>query len=84
MHLTIDENIKSAIDLWISHGLEPGSCTRLLLEGDHEEAFKHAHPLIKPFWNDHVAYIETLPLECRGENMSDWKEKFKCPHSSAD
>ena len=75
--LRVDEHIVQAIDLWISHGIDPGSCTYLLLRGDYTEAFKHAHPLIKPFWDDHIAYVEALPDKCRGENMIAWKEKFK-------
>lgn len=77
MNLRIDKNIKEAIDLWISHGINPGSCTTLLLEGDYDEAYKHAHPLIKPHWEDHISYIQSLPMECRGKNMKSWKEKFK-------
>ena len=83
MNLRIDTNIKEAIDVWISHGLEPGSCTRLMLEGDFDEAYKHAHPLIKPHWEDHIQYVLSLPKECRGENMQIWREKFKRPHNSA-
>jgi len=65
MNLRVDENITQAIDLWISHGIDPGSCTRLLLLGEYDEALKHAHPLIKPHWDDHIAYIKSLPKECR-------------------
>jgi len=75
--LRVDENIKSAIDNWINHGLEPGSCTTLLLKGDYEEALKHAHPLIKPHWEDHIEYVESLPIKCRGPYMEEWQEKFK-------
>lgn len=73
LNLRVDENIKQAIDMWIEHGMSPGSCTTLLLKGDYEEAFKHAHPLIKPHWDDHIKYVESLPSDCRGENMSEWK-----------
>lgn len=72
MH-NVDINIIEAVDAWIKYGLNPGSCTRLLLEGKYEEAFKHAHPLIKPYWKDHIAYIETTPKECRGVHMKTWK-----------
>lgn len=76
MAYRVDESITSAIDLWIHHGIEPGSCTMLLLEGKYEEAFLHAHPLIKPHWQDHIDYVEKhVPKECRGENMEAWKEK---------
>jgi len=74
MVLRVDENIKQAIDVWIEHGIYPGSCTSLLLEGKYDKAFLHAHPLIKPYWDDHITYIKTLPEACRGENMKAWKE----------
>jgi len=77
MNYQIDINIKEAIDVWIEYGIDPGSCTRLLLKGEYNEAFKHAHPLIKPHWDDHIAYIETLPKECRGQNMETWKKLKK-------
>ena len=76
MPLLIDENIKDAIDVWIKFGIYPGSCTTLLLKGEYDEALKHAHPLIKPHWKDHISYIEKIPIECRGENMESWKKKF--------
>jgi hypothetical protein len=69
------DNIKKAIDLWISHGIKPGSCTELLLRGDYDRAFLHANPLLKPHWEDHIKYIETLPDECRGENVDTWTGK---------
>ena len=84
--LRIDGNITEAIDAWISHGLPPGSCTWLLLAGDYDEAKKYAHPLILPFWDDHVEYVKRcVPDECKGMNMASWKgrvdkgEPFTCP-----
>lgn len=74
MHYRVDQNIIEAIDLWISHGLEPGSCTTLLLKGEYDEAFLHAHPLIKPHWKDHITYVESLPDKYRGKNFESWKE----------
>ncbi len=65
--------MREAFDLWISHGFEPGSCGMLLLAGRYEEAKYHAHPLLKPHFDDHIAYVKTLPEECRGENMDAWK-----------
>ena len=73
--MRVDENIVQAINSWVKYGLDPGSCTRLLLEGKYNEAYLHAHPLIKPYWSDHVAYVKSLPLECRGKNMQIWKKK---------
>jgi hypothetical protein len=70
--MNVDENIVAAIEVWITHGLKPGSCTELLLRGNYDEAFKHAHPLIKPYWADHIAYVESMPEACRGENFDDW------------
>ena len=75
--LKVDENIISAIKVWINHGIKPGSCTELLLRGEYDEAFKHAHPLIKPFWEDHIKYVEMLPEECRGEHFDTWPGMFK-------
>jgi len=71
--MNVDENIICAIDTWLTHGIKPGSCTELLLRGEYDEAYKHAHPLIKPYWNDHIEYIESLPAECRGKNFDSWK-----------
>lgn len=76
MNLRVDISIKEAIDVWISHGLDPGSCTRLLLKGDYEEAKKHAHPLILPHWDDHIAYVESIHIKYRHNNMKAWKESF--------
>ena len=73
--MNVDESITSAIDMWIEHGIKPGSCTELLLRGEYDEAFQHAHPLIKPHWQDHIDYVETLPDECRGDNFDSWKGK---------
>lgn len=70
--LMVDDNIVQAVNMWIQHGIYPGSCTSLLLAGEYDEAFLHAHPLIKPFWQDHIDYIETLPEECRKGNMTAW------------
>lgn len=72
--LKLDENIIQAVNLWIKMGLEPGLCTELLLRGKYDEAYKHAHPLIKSHWDDHITYIEHLPSECRGENYDKWGE----------
>lgn len=77
MKYQVDSNITEAIDRWIIHGIKPGSCTSLLLEGKYDEAYLHAHPLIKPYWQDHIDYIETLPKECRGENMSQWEKSIR-------
>jgi len=71
--MEVDENIICAVDSWIQHGINPGSCTELLLRGKYDEAFKHAHPLIKPYWEDHITYIESLPEACRGKNFDTWK-----------
>jgi len=74
MNLCVDDNIVSAIDMWIEHGIPAGSCTELLLRGRYDEALLHAHPMIKPFWNDHIQYIENyVPIECRNENYNTWK-----------
>ena len=76
-NLRVDDNIIQAIELWAKYGLNPGSCTTLLLKGEYDEAFKHAHPLIKPYWEDHIKYVESLQIEYRKENMVSWKNKFK-------
>jgi hypothetical protein len=71
--MKVDRSISEAAEMWVAHGINPGSCTELLLRGDYEEAFMHAHLLIKPFWDDHIKYIESLPPQCRGENYDNWK-----------
>lgn len=77
MNHRIDKNIKDAIDAWINYGLDPGSCTTLLLQGRYDEAFLHAHPLIKPHWDDLVAYVKTIPAKYRGENMQSHQDACK-------
>ena len=62
-YLKVDTNITDAIDALIKYGCQPGSCTTLLLEGKYDEAYRHAHPHIKPHWDDHIKYIESLPAE---------------------
>lgn len=74
MGYMVDDSIVSAVKLWIEHGIPPGSCTELLLRGDYDRAFKSAHPLIKPHWNDHILFIENcVPEYCRGVNYDKWK-----------
>ena len=75
--MQVDDSIRSAVDMWIKHGIKPGSCTEHLLRGDYDRALQHAHPLIKPHWNDHIEYIESVPEECRGENYDTWKADCK-------
>jgi len=70
----VDQNIVEAIEVWIKYGIKPGSCTTLLLEGNYDEALLHAHPLIKPHWDDHIAYIKSLPMKYRGKFMKKHKE----------
>lgn len=70
----VDSGMVSAMEAWLDYGLSPGSCTEFLLRGDYLEAYKYAHPLIKPYWDDHVAYVEDcVPDICRGENYDKWK-----------
>ena len=45
---TIDDGIVQAIDVFITHGCYPGSCTSLLLQEKYEEAMYRAHPHIRP------------------------------------
>jgi hypothetical protein len=71
----VDMNIADAVEAWHDHGLPPGSCTELLLRGRYDEARKHAHPLILPHWDDHVKWIETIPVVCRGANFDNWRGK---------
>lgn len=73
--MRIADGIKDAIDTWIKYGIKPGSCTELLLRGQYDEAYLHAHPLVKPHWQDHIKYVESLPIECRGENFDTWRDK---------
>ena len=74
MKYKVDINITDAIRVWIEHALPPGSCTELLLRGDYDEALLHAHPHIKPYWDDHVLFVECeVPEYCRGENYDKWK-----------
>ena len=72
----LDLNILDAIEVFISHGIHPGSCVELLLRGKYEEAYKHAHPLIHPYWDEHIKYVEMLPKAIRGENFDKWEGIF--------
>lgn len=74
MAVQIDKNIADAIRAWIQYGICPGSCTWYLLKGDYVEAKKHAHPLILPYWDGHIAYVEALPAQYRGQCMKGWKQ----------
>ncbi len=67
----IDENIKEAVEAWKRYGIMPGSCIELLLRGEYAEAYRHAHPLILPYWDDHIEYIEELPDKYR--DVDNWK-----------
>lgn len=69
----IDKNIIEAIETWILYGIKPGSCTELLLRGKYEDAYEHAHPVVKRYWDNHVTYIKNLPPEFRGKNFDTWK-----------
>ena len=74
MTYKVDSNITDALVAWIEYALPPGSCTEYLLRGDYDEAFLHAHPMIKPYWDDHILYVElNIPEYCRGENYDKWK-----------
>ena len=73
----VDSNIREAVHVWIKYGIDPGSCTKLLLEGKYDKALLHAHPLIKPYWKDHIAYIESIPEKYRGKNMKSHKLEKK-------
>jgi hypothetical protein len=71
---SVDRSIVDAIEKWFDYGLPPGSCTEYMLRGDYLEAYKHAHPLIKPYWDDHVGFVqECVPVICRGDNYDNWK-----------
>jgi len=74
--MNVDIHIIEAIEVFISHGINPGSCVELLLRGEYDEAYKHAHPLIKPYWNDHIKYVESMTPAIRGENFDHWKGIF--------
>lgn len=70
----IDINIKLAIDLWIRKHIEPGTFTELLLRGKYDEAYTHAHPLLKMYFFDHVNFVEdVVPDFCKFENFDKWK-----------
>lgn len=75
--MRVDLGIKDAMDLWYEHGLPPGSCTELLLRGQYEEAWYHAHMHIRPdeIWNNHIELAKSYPLECREHNYDNWVGK---------
>lgn len=61
----VDKNMIEATELWCKHRIPAGSCTMLLLAGLFDEAFKHAHPMIKPYWEDHINYFKQIAKEHR-------------------
>ena len=78
--LRLDSGIVSAIVVYFTHGLYPGSCAALLLKGKYKDAKAHAHPMIKKngpnasmVWDDMVTFVkEYVPECCRNENFSTW------------
>ena len=75
----VDQSIIDSLRLYFLWGISPGSCTTCLLQGEYEEAFARAHPIIKKeeIWNDHISFVETyLPECCRGKNFHTWGGYF--------
>ena len=73
---TVDSGITSAIDLFITYGCQPGSCTSLLLQGKYARANEHAHVMIKhgKVWEDHVGFVKYIvPKFVKGKNFDTWK-----------
>lgn len=71
--LMLDDNVVSAISLWYSKGIDAGGFAMSLLAGERQEALERAHKLLKPHFEDHAKYVESLPIEGRGENMKYFK-----------
>lgn len=65
----LDDNVVSAIKNWYLKGIHPGEFAMSLLRGNRQEALERAHELLKPHFEDHVKYVESLPIEGRGENI---------------
>lgn len=75
--LVLDTNMTTAIENWLKCGIYPGQCVWYLLRGNYKEAYSRAHELIKPHWDHHVRYAESLPVEARGSNMESWQAYFE-------
>ncbi|KZX78241.1 hypothetical protein A3715_10260 [Oleiphilus sp. HI0009] len=75
--LKLDMDVVKSIALWYQHGIEAGSFTMALLEGRYKDAEHAAHPLMKPHIEDHIQYVESLPEEGRGSNVSNFTGGIK-------
>ena len=59
--LMLDESVTDAIDLWLKHDLQPGSfTTRLLLGYGESDLIHYAHPMLRPYIQDHIIYVDLL------------------------
>lgn len=63
--MPVDPGMIDAAKRWCENRIPAGSCTMLLLAGYYDEAFLHAHPLIKPHWQDHIEAMKEFPLKDR-------------------
>lgn len=69
--LCLAMDLIDALQLFLTHNLDPGSYGRALLAGFYDEAEQRAHPLLRPHHADHVRYVERyIPSE---------KRVFTCP-----
>jgi len=71
---TLQHHIES-IQRYVNHGLEPGSCTRAILENNLIGAFKHADPSTTELMSELVKYVyNNVPPDAWGsaEKVSTW------------
>jgi hypothetical protein len=78
MNRRLDQGIVSAIEVFFMYGIDPGSCTSLLLQGKYDEAVNHAHSFYRAGmteeWSSLLWFIDTcVPHCCKGANYNTWR-----------
>lgn len=71
----VPENILHSLDLYVSEGIAPGSCTLAILSNDLQDAYGRADPTTAAAMQDIVRYIyNCLPSDAWGsrEKVIAW------------
>lgn len=74
----LPDSFQNAVQLWVEHGYEPGSCLRAMLKNDFVDAVCHAHPTTVFKMQDIARFlVNELPAQAWGspEKYEAWKAK---------
>ena len=72
--LKLDTNVKSAIELWVLYGIDPGSFARHMLAGDLHAAIASMHELLAEHFIDHYKYTQIVIRNWHPEfPIKDWR-----------